>query len=84
MTDVKITSLGGYFKMEHVENGINKPVGMFIPLFVFRIYLCAAFMGREEIVLAYWIGMSDGKSVRQDEINKKYAQILQKRTQIFH
>ena len=70
--------------MEHVENGINKPVGMFIPLFVFRIYLCAAFMGREEIVLAYWIGMSDGKSVRQDEINKKYAQILQKRTRIFH
>lgn len=52
MTDVKITSLGGYFKMEHVENGINKPVGMFIPLFVFRIYLCAAFIGREEIVLA--------------------------------
>lgn len=84
MTDVKITSLGGYFKMEHVENGINKPVGMFIPLFVFRIYLCAAFIGREEIVLAYWIGMSDGKSVRQDEINKKYAQILQKRTRIFH
>ncbi len=70
--------------MEHVENGINKPVGMFIPLFVFRIYLCAAFIGREEIVLAYWIGMSDGKSVRRDEINKKYAKKKKKRTQIFH
>jgi hypothetical protein len=40
-------------KLEHIENGINKPVGMFIPFFVLRIYLSAVFMGRGVMVLTY-------------------------------